>query len=123
MPNNMPEEIKKEEPKLSLEEKLDKNLQWSQLIYKQNKKIKRRLNLMVWGGVVKWLIILAPIILALIFLPPLFEKLWQQYGGLLGNVSQVGKNVSGPLDLKKIISQFSSQDMEEIGKLLNGGLR
>lgn len=111
----MPEEIKKEESKLSLEEKLDKNLQWSQLIYEQNKKIKRRLNLMVWGGVVKWLMILAPIILGIIFLPPLLKTVISQYQSLLGGGNGVGVQ---PSQLDQMLKSVSPSQIQEVMKLL-----
>lgn len=100
---------------LSVEEMLKKNLQWSEIIYKQNKKIKRRLNLMVWGGVVKWLIILAPIILGIIFLPPLFKQYWDQYSGLLG----IGGTAGVPMNqLDQVLKGVSPSQIQDIMKSL-----
>lgn len=106
-----------EEKSLNVEEMLKKNLQWSQIIYEQNKKIKRRLNLMVWGGVVKWLIILAPIILGIIYLPALLKPYWDQYAGLLGIGGGAGIQ-SNQLDtVLKGISPTQIQDiMKSLGK-------
>lgn len=120
MPEEKNKDIKKEEKSLSTEEMLKKSLQWSQIIYEQNKKIKRRLNLMVWGGAVKWLIILAPIILGIIFLPPLFKQYWSQYGSLLGSMGG-GAAVPGGLDINKIIGNLPPEQMGAITKMLGGG--
>lgn len=116
----MPEEkIKEEEKILSTEELLKKNLQWSQIIYEQNKKIKRSLNLMVWGGVLKWVIILAPIILGIIFLPPLLKPYWDQYSSLLG-VGSGNSAAPGGLDINQIIKNLSPEQTGTIMKMLNG---
>ena len=39
---------------------VEKNIKWSQVIYNQNKKIKRRLTLMVLGSYLRFLLIIAP---------------------------------------------------------------
>lgn len=70
-----------------LKELIEKNIKWSQVIYKQNKAIKNRLTLMMIGGYIKLLIVLIPIIIALIYLPPLFKDLFDQYKSLLGPVN------------------------------------
>ncbi|MBI2444254.1 MAG: hypothetical protein HYV42_03375 [Candidatus Magasanikbacteria bacterium] len=53
---------------------LEKNLKWSQIIYEQNRKISRRLTWLAVGSWLRLLILLTPIILGLIFLPPLVRK-------------------------------------------------
>lgn len=68
----------------SLEDLVRKNLKWSQIIYEQNRKINNKL---LWSAVASWihvLIIVIPLILALLYLPPLLKNVWSQYSNLLG---------------------------------------
>lgn len=63
---------------------LEKNLRLSEEIYQQTKYIK---NYVFWAqifGVLKILIIVVPIILAIIYLPPILQDLFSQYKGILG---------------------------------------
>lgn len=69
----------------TLEDLVKKNLKWSQIIYEQNRKINNKL---LWSAIAEWLrllIIVIPIILALLYLPPLLKNIWSQYSDLLGN--------------------------------------
>ena len=70
-----------------LKELVEKNIKWSQVIYNQNKKIKHRLTMMVIGNYVRLLLILAPIILGIIFLPALFDQYMSYFSTLLGGES------------------------------------
>lgn len=68
----------------SLKELIEKNLKWSQIIYEQNRKINGKL---MWMAIASWLklfIILVPLILAILFLPPIVKDVWSRYGELLG---------------------------------------
>ena len=68
----------------SVEELLKKNLKWSQIIYEQNRKINNKL---LWSTIASWLyfvILIAPIVIGMIFLPPLLKNVWSQYADLLG---------------------------------------
>lgn len=67
-------------------ELLKKNLQWSEAIYQQNKRIQRRLTTIVVFGYVKWLLILAPIILAIIYLPPFFQDVADRYRPIINTL-------------------------------------
>ncbi len=67
-----------------LRELIEKNIKWSQVIYNQNKKIRRRLTMMVLGSYIRLALILTPIVLALIYLPPLLDQYISQFGSLLG---------------------------------------
>lgn len=69
----------------SLQELVKKNIKWSQIIYKQNKKIKRRLNWMAFGNYFRLFIIIIPIIFAFFYLPSFVKDLLIQYSGLLSN--------------------------------------
>ena len=104
-----------EDSKDSLKELVEKNIKWSQVIYEQNRKIKHRLTIMVIANYLRLLIIVVPIILAAIYLPPLFKDLWGQYGeifgisgGAIGNIGQ----------LESIISQIPAGQLEQIFNML-----
>lgn len=51
-----------------------KLMAWSQLIHEQNKAIKRRLTWMAVGSYIRLALILAPLILAAIYVPPLIRQ-------------------------------------------------
>ncbi|OGH86905.1 MAG: hypothetical protein A2301_02830 [Candidatus Magasanikbacteria bacterium RIFOXYB2_FULL_40_13] len=77
--------IKKKE---TLEELVEKNIKWSKAIYLQNKKIKGRLNMMVFVNYLKLVVIVAPIIIAIIYLPPLIGQYMKQLDSLLGGMPE-----------------------------------
>lgn len=71
----MDEEIKK---------LLEQNLALNQEIYRQTKYIK---NYVFWAqiaGVIKILLIVVPVIIGIIYLPPLLKNVFDQYKDLLG---------------------------------------
>ncbi len=86
---------------------VEKNIKWSQVIYEQNQKIKRRMTMMVILGYLRLLVIVVPLVLALIYLPPMFKEMWGQYSSLLG----VG---AGSEQISEIMSQISSGQLQEI---------
>jgi len=106
----------------SLQSLVEKNNQWCQVIYEQNRKIKRRLTMMVVGNYLRLFIIVAPIVLAIIYLPPLIEKFLATYGGLLGNLTGGGSGApaifGGGLPLQDILSQIKPEQIQELLKLL-----
>lgn len=70
------------------------------------KKTRRSLRLMQWMSTLKLLLILAPIVAAFIFLPPLFDSLKKQFGGtangasffdLMKNIPAASKNIDPKL--------------------------
>ncbi|MBP6859297.1 MAG: hypothetical protein KBC69_01580 [Candidatus Magasanikbacteria bacterium] len=68
----------------SLKGLIEKNLKWSQIIYEQNRKINNKL---LWTAIASWVrtgLILVPLVLGILFLPPLLKGVWSQYGELLG---------------------------------------
>lgn len=95
----------------NLKDLIEKNIKWSQAIYEQNEKIKRRITMMVVGSYLRLLLILVPLVLALIYLPPLLQQALSQYSELLG----IGGNMSG---LDKILSEVSPQDISQILKTI-----
>ncbi|HRH23885.1 MAG TPA: hypothetical protein PK295_04650 [Candidatus Magasanikbacteria bacterium] len=66
---------------------IEKNIKWSQVIYHQNRKIQRRLSWIVFGSYFKLFLILVPIIIGLIYLPPLVSDFMKQYGSVFGDQS------------------------------------
>ncbi len=67
---------------------IEKNIKWAQVIYNQNRKIQRRLSWMVFASYFKLFLILVPVILAIIYLPPLISDFWSTYGSVLGSSGQ-----------------------------------
>lgn len=70
----------------SLKELIEKNIKWSQVLYNQNRGIKRRLTMMVVGNYIRLFLILTPIILGIIFLPPFLSDIKEKYTGVFGQV-------------------------------------
>ena len=72
------------DPKDRLEELLQENLKYSRAIYADTQKIR---HYMLWRFIFNliWLaLIVAPIILAFIYLPPVLRELYDSYQNLLG---------------------------------------
>ncbi|KKW41810.1 MAG: hypothetical protein UY92_C0013G0009 [Candidatus Magasanikbacteria bacterium GW2011_GWA2_56_11] len=90
----------------TLEELVKKNIKWSQVIYEQNRRISRRLTLMAVGNYVRLALLLAPIILAAIYLPPLIRDLLETYGGLFGSADGAASPVG---DLGRLLRQYGRQ--------------
>lgn len=77
---NTPASFAKLESRLDeLEILLRQNIQWSEVLYKDTKKIRRRLfTIQLWGWF-KFALLLAPIILGAIFLPPYYREAKEWY--------------------------------------------
>lgn len=84
------------------------------MIFEQNKKIKRRLTLMVVGNYFKLLLIIVPLIIAFIYLPPLINQLLLQYNSILGGAG------GGQLNLNSILGNISPQDTVKLQEMLKG---
>ncbi len=100
-----PEKKNREASLGTIQELLEKNLKWSQIIYEQNRRLSHKL---LWSAVASWmrmLIIVIPIILGIIFLPPLIKQFTAKYRGLL-NGAKSGQPAG------------SSSSLEEMLKLL-----
>lgn len=95
-----------------LKELVEKNIKWCQVIYEQNRKIKKRLTMMAVANYLRLILIVVPIIIGIIFLPPLLEGVWQQYSEILGISSSGG--TSGLNSLTDILSQISSGSLGDI---------
>lgn len=90
-----------------LVELMEKNLKWSQLIYEQNEKMLKSQRRMAFVAYLKLLIIVVPLVLAVIYLPPLVEDLFAQYQHLLGAGTAGG-------DIGKILSNMTSDEINTI---------
>lgn len=97
----MEEEIKK---------LLTENLKLNQEIHKMVKGIKSFLFWQRIWGVIKILIIIVPIVISIIYLPPLFKQIMGQYQSLLG-VGQSDLNLEsllgdGGLDVNSLLDNY-----------------
>lgn len=95
----------------SVQELLEKNLKWSQIIYEQNRRINHKL---MWSAVANWLrllVIVIPIVLGILFLPPLVKQLMNSYSGLLNTAGGIKSGKPGS-------TQVSPASLENILQLL-----
>ncbi len=102
----------------TLQELIEKNIKWSQVIYEQNRKIKRRMGWMLFGSYLRLAIIIIPLLLAIYYLPPIVENFWEQYGNLLSGVGS-GSALNQGLQLNDIISQISTQQIQDLLQSVN----
>ncbi len=81
--------------------------QQSQLdeISAQNKKILRHFFWMSVGSYLKILLIAVPLILALIYLPPLLDQVYTQYQDLIGTSAKVKNFDLKNIDIQKLLGQ------------------
>ena len=73
-----------DEPKESTTELLEKQSKLLEVIFEQNKKIKRQLMWMTIGSYIRIALFVIPLIAAAIYLPPLLRDTFKQYESLLG---------------------------------------
>jgi len=102
-----------------LEELIKKNIQWSQIIYEQNKKIKRRITFMVVGSYLRLALFFIPLILGIIYLPVLLGNVWGEYSSLLGvqPESLLDGSVIDQNQIKDFVDQFSGgQNLQQLLK-------
>jgi hypothetical protein len=91
----------------NLAELIKKNIRWSQLIYEQNRKIRRSMLLAAIASWLRVLLIAIPLILAIIFLPPLIQNLLNQYSSVLSNVNSVSSETDSLTNqIKSIINSM-----------------
>ena len=102
--NIMDEEIKK---------LLEQNLELTKEIYRMTKKIKNYINFQKVMSIIYILLIIVPIILSIIFLPPLLKGMFEQYKDVLG----VGAEVGSVQDLLKDSAGNLNLDNIDINKL------
>lgn len=87
---------------------VEKSIKLSEEVYEQNKKISKRLKLMVWGGYFKLFLIIIPIIIGIIYLPAYLSQIFAQYKDVLGIGSGLSTeqltNIASPGQLKEIMN-------------------
>ncbi len=93
---------------VDLKDLIEKNIKWSQIIYEQNKNIKRRLTLMVIGNYLRLALIIVPIIFALFYLPAFVKNLVGQYSSVLG-VSGVQSS-----QVNELLGNISSGQLQKV---------
>jgi len=106
-----------------IKELLEENLEYTEEIYKMVKKIRRQMLWQRVTGIIYLILILAPIFLAIIYLPSLLKQFLSTYGGLLPSgqrgVLQLLGNKEGSGGLGDILSnQTGGIPWEEITKQL-----
>jgi len=96
LPGNNLEEMK---------ELLQKNLELTQEIHEMTHKIKSYITFQKFMSTIYFLIIFVPIILSLIYLPPLLKGLFSQYGDLLqgGQGDQLKNLLNGQSGLQDLL--------------------
>jgi len=86
---------------------LKKNIAWSEAIYKQNVSIQKHLRWMTAMGYVRVLILLVPLVLGIIYLPPLLSAAWDQYQAVIG-LGNGGVRFDAET-IRKLLDQFAAQ--------------
>ncbi len=104
-----------------LKDLMIKSIKWSEAVYNQNKKIQRNMMWMSVAGFIRLFLILVPLIIGIIYLPPLLSGVWAQYQSVLGIgggsvgidthsvktlLEQFGSNTNG-VDIEKMMGAFS----------------
>lgn len=90
-----------------IKEMLEKNLKMTEEIYAMTKKIKHFVTFQKIISFVWLIIIVVPVILSIIYLPPLLKGVFSQYQELLGgtpnfSIENLLKGGAGQIDLKNI---------------------
>ncbi|PJE76084.1 hypothetical protein COV04_00950 [Candidatus Uhrbacteria bacterium CG10_big_fil_rev_8_21_14_0_10_48_11] len=68
---------------------LEENLQLARETHAMMKKVRRYMAMRTAIGFIYLLLIVAPVIFAIIYLPPLLQTYWQQYQDVLSPLSQL----------------------------------
>ena len=111
---------------------LEENLKLTQEIYEMTKKIKSFITFQKVMSFVYFFLIVGPLVLGIIFLPPLLKNVFSQYSELLGgeggfNIESLLKGGQAPaglnlnnLDLKNLnTSSLSPAAQKELQKIIN----
>jgi len=103
----------------SVKNLLEKNLKWSQIIYEQNRKINHKL---MWAAIAGWLrllLILAPLIIALFYLPPIIKSVWSNFNNITGYSQGAGDSKNGN-SLENLLKVFNlnTQQKEQLKTIL-----
>lgn len=77
---------------------LEENLRYSQLLYQDMARVRRFMFWRMIFGILSFLLILTPLVLAVLYLPPFLDRLYEDYQILIGG----GRN---PLEFWSSIQQ------------------
>lgn len=114
---NKPAAVKTAEP-ASIQELLEKNLKWSQIIYEQNRRLNSKL---LWSAIASWLrflIIAIPLVIALLYLPPLYREFKVKYGQLLGGAGAASTVAPSSLDQLFKLLPLDAAKQEQLKAIL-----
>jgi len=81
-----------------LAELLERNLALTEEIYKMTKSVKRYINFQKVMSVIYFVLIVVPIILSVLYLPPLLKGIFSQYESVLGGDDFI--KIMNPSDLR-----------------------
>jgi hypothetical protein len=84
-------EISKQNLEGGLAARVEYAIQLSEKLLEDNRKIKYRITMMTIGSYLRLLLFLAPIIIGIIYLPPIFKDILEQYKSILN----IGVNPAG----------------------------
>jgi hypothetical protein len=90
--------------KKTMEEMMTENLQLTQEIHKMTKSLKRYVVFQRIMGIIYFLLIVVPLILSIIYLPPLLNNVIGQYQDLLGG-DQGTNNIKNPQNMGGLLEQ------------------
>ena len=105
-----------------VQEMLEKNLKWSQIIYEQNRRIIRRLTLSAVAAWIKWLFIIAVLIWGAWYGWPIVKKVNQQYESIVGQFQAVTTDKNDETSaLQKILNllNLNQQQAEQLKAMNN----
>jgi len=96
----MPKEVKKETKIEDLKKLMDKNLKLAKENQEMLKKVRKYLLISRVWGLIKILIIVTPIILGILYLPPLVDDFFKEFKESLGlnEVDQVTGNLGSGVE-------------------------
>ena len=97
---------------------LEKNLKWSQIIYEQNRKLNSKLMWMAVAGWLRVVLIAAPLVLAIVYLPVFYQKLQDKFGYLLDSSAQAKSSTASLKDILKVLplNELQRQELQTILK-------
>lgn len=107
----------------SVKDLLEKNLKWSQIIYEQNRKIRRSL---MWNAIGSWiriLIFVIPFVIAGVYLWPMYKNAQGQLFDLLTGVNPITQtsvqdNNAALKSLMKVLP-LSNEQQDQINALMD----
>ena len=85
----------------SIKKLLEKNFEMTEEVYKLVKKTNRYLFWQQVFGALKLILIVIPIVLSVIYLPPLMKEIFKQYQDLLGGAGDISN-----IDTKEIMDML-----------------